>query len=155
MFDGNKAKSQGGAIQLHDVDGFTPRDVTIVNSTFINNEAKTGGGLFDKTKGILTIEGCVFQSNHASESGGSIYSSASSNIIITSIEATENKAKTGGFLYITDSGTTVSLISGSIKNNEAQVGEFIYGPNSESLVVLGHTLDYEGTKEGDYKEVVI
>ncbi len=155
IFDGNNAKSQGGAIQLHDVDGFTPRDVTIINSTFTNNEAKTGGGLFSKTKGILTIEGCEFYSNHASESGGSIYSSASSNVTITNIEAAENEAKTGGFLFITDSGTTVSLITGSIKNNKAQTGEFIYGPNAESFVMLGHALDYNGTKEGVYKEVEI
>ena len=156
VFEGNKAKSQGGAIQIHDVEDYTPRNVTITNSTFTNNKAGNGGGIFSKTKGILDIDNCNFQYNSASGSGGSLYASASSNILMTNVQAKNNEANDkGGFLFITDANTEVSIISGTVEENKAQLGEFIYGNNENSTVKIGKLLKYNGSKEGQYTEVVI
>ena len=100
--------------------------VSIINSTFKNNSAGSGGVI--RTNKNIDIENCSFINNKASRSGGAIYTSYGS-INMKNCSFINNTASSynGGAIYCGYSGTTLGTITNStFINNSAGSGGAIY-----------------------------
>lgn len=117
---GNYANGYGGGVFSH-----SSGTLTIINSTFDDNEAGSGGGALSghfRTGAALSISGSTFSNNVASgggAGGGAIWhhssSGGTSTFTIESSTFSGNQAKGGGAIYFqTFAGTTVT---GSIQNS--------------------------------------
>jgi CSLREA domain-containing protein len=80
--------------------------VTIRSSTFANNSAISGGGLYSWIDGTAKIINSTFFGNTATASGGGL-TDGSSSVSISFSTFTENSAASGGGLAVFSSSTTV------------------------------------------------
>lgn len=120
-FIGNKATQSGGAI-------YSVATVDITNSTFVNNNAQSGGAICNTNGGIMRIKTKnVFEKNEAGN-GGAIWLNGYS--IIENAEFVSNKASgKGGAIYYTTNVNTraVSVSNSQFTNNKSEVnGDDIY-----------------------------
>ncbi len=96
--------------------------ITIINCTFINNEATDYGGAIYSPLGGNTIINCTFESNTAAQSGGAINFNANGNTIINNtFKNNIATANNGGALTITGQNTAgQNIIKGNtFENNKA------------------------------------
>ncbi len=104
---------------------WTGRKATLINSTFINNTAKThnGGGLHLSAINSLLTD-CIFIDNFAREVGGAIYwSGANGNIICSNFINNRVISRGGGIFWDNTNG----IISNStFSNNKADWGGAIF-----------------------------
>ena len=99
----------GGAIEIEN-----DSDVTISNSSFLNNSADDNGGAIDIDRGTLTINNTVFNGNAAGDNGGAISTHSDSvTITITDSEFTNNSAVDDGGAIESYSGDLNLTISGT------------------------------------------
>ncbi|GMH38933.1 hypothetical protein BSKO_06831 [Bryopsis sp. KO-2023] len=87
--DAEKSTTFGGAIRLVEIP-----ETAIVDSSFVHNEANSGGGI-DASGGILLLEGSSFQDNVVTSQGGAIRLSSTNATIIKS-NFTRNTGLLGG-----------------------------------------------------------
>lgn len=87
------------------------------NSSFKNNQASTGGVLFDSGQNAVEIDNCVFTNNKVTGNGGAIYSI--NNIVITNSKFNGNEANYGNVIYSTNK---LKIASSSFLNNRARIG---------------------------------
>ena len=106
---------QGGAI-------YNKGNLTVINSTFINNNADEDGGAIYSYQGHVTIIGSTFSLNGACY-GGAIYNDRSYLTIIDSTFA-GNRAREGGAID-NYAGTSV-IDNATFLNNYAESGGAIY-----------------------------
>jgi predicted outer membrane repeat protein len=86
-FADNYARDNGGAIEI----GYG-NPVTIEDTVFIRNSAKTGGAIFVSTSGTASMRNCRVIDNKASEAGGAIYSAVGKELEIASCTIFGNSA---------------------------------------------------------------
>jgi predicted outer membrane repeat protein len=91
-------------------------NLTINNSTFINNTADNGGAIYND-RGNLTITNSIFINNTATN--GTIYSNVG-NIILNNNTFTNNIVRTGGVISGNKCNTTI--INNLFMNNSAEYG---------------------------------
>lgn len=92
-FINNNAGAEGGAIYLS---GFG-KYYKILNCTFINNHGSAGGAIFAYAN--LTVEDSTFLNNTAINSGGAIYSTKK-DLTLNNIYIENSSAKYGGAIYL-------------------------------------------------------
>ncbi|KZX14713.1 putative outer membrane protein pmp20 precursor [Methanobrevibacter cuticularis] len=109
-FANNIAKLHGGAIYSG---GNASTNLTIKSSTFSNNNANQGGGIYSNR--TLTINSSTIQNNKATNQGGGIYTNVG-NTIISSSKFTSNTAKSGAGIY---SNGSLRISSSTLKSNKA------------------------------------
>mmetsp|Transcript_30611 Transcript_30611/g.39462 ORF Transcript_30611/g.39462 Transcript_30611/m.39462 type:complete len:1348 (-) Transcript_30611:43-4086(-) len=116
----NNTGRNGGALTIYT----SSVETSIIKDTvFSNNFARLYGGAVYFTTGIVTFAGCSFLNNHA-KSGGGIYSSGTGTIItMNSSNFTENVATYGGGGYYLKAGTINSEYL-LFSNNEAKSSNF-------------------------------
>ena len=112
---GSNSNSIGGVIISND-------DITIINSKFINNTAKTGGAIYASTN--VNIINSTFINNTAIADGGAILCIENCNIVNSSYD--NNKALTGGAIYTFNNQISYSIF----KNNSATNAGVIYSTGS-------------------------
>ena len=113
----NAKLSDGGAAILSKVGG-----LTIINCTFINNQAEYGGALYASSGGNKIIN-CTFDSNVATKSGGAVNIDRTNGNTIINNTFKNNIAITnnGGAVVITGNNKGSNLIKGStFENNIAK-----------------------------------
>lgn len=118
-FISNTASSNGGAI-CNTSGGV----ITLTNTSFLNNFAVNGGGLF--ADGKSTLNNTTFSNNTASSNGGAIYSSCSNSARVVYVYGgnfSNNTSNNGSLFYLNngefnigrDSGTSsMPILSGEI-----------------------------------------
>ncbi|MEM7505907.1 MAG: VCBS domain-containing protein [Pseudomonadota bacterium] len=113
-------------------------DVTVLNSSFDNNNAALGGAIANE--GTLRIERSEFFSNGATLAGGAIDSSGTLSIVDSLIR--DNSADSGGSTDagggINTDGTTI-IANTLISNNTGSLGGGIFQSGGD-LTLLGTTL---------------
>ncbi|GMH38974.1 LOW QUALITY PROTEIN: hypothetical protein BSKO_06872 [Bryopsis sp. KO-2023] len=90
--DTEKSTTFGGAILLGEIP-----ETAIVDSSFVHNEANSGGGIATGG-GILLLEGSSFQDNVVTDHGGAIYL-ISTNATIVKSSFTRNAGLQGGAIH--------------------------------------------------------
>ncbi|MBX7105228.1 MAG: hypothetical protein K1X57_14190 [Gemmataceae bacterium] len=117
---GGNSTSAGGAVVI------TDESVTFTDTTFIRNNTNTTGGgaiAITTTDGLLTLNGCNFQSNSTSGTtadGGAIFVGKSTNLAMTDTTMSGNSSGDGGGAVYAYGGVTVSR--STISNNIAVNG---------------------------------
>lgn len=96
-------------------------NLTVIGSTFSNNMANYGGGIWNGDGGALSIIDCVFENNTASDNGGGIYTEE--DLSIENSTFSGNSARlTGGGIYNESSNLTISGSTFSENTTEYQGG---------------------------------
>ena len=119
--------SDGGAIEYYQ--NFGSSECSIINCTFINNTAKSGGAI-GKLAYMNKIKNCTFINNTAN-SGGAIYSDASSKFEIIECTFTNNKANGEGGAIYAYGGLENNVTNCNFTNNKAKNGGAIRMKESE------------------------
>ncbi|WP_058738266.1 Ig-like domain-containing protein [Methanobrevibacter millerae] len=113
----NFTGGHGGAIEWYAVDG------NILNSTFINNNAYTGGALYvGSDSGNINITNSGFLRNNAITIGGAIDLTASS-VAVNNTYFRENTASEGGAIFVGGTGENNFINSSYFTNNIATYGK--------------------------------
>ena len=109
---GDDSKSEGGAITKKNFKGGT-----IVNSTFINNNARTGSAIYwGVSKG--SIDACIFKNNQAIGTG-TIYF-MDNELSISNSLFVNNSANTGAALYSFANSDNITIENTKFINNTAK-----------------------------------
>ncbi|MBN2342260.1 MAG: hypothetical protein JXX29_06895 [Deltaproteobacteria bacterium] len=91
QFTNNTSGGEGGAVFITEKD-----DVTVLNSTFTENEATYGGGL-SSVYATINVEGCLFAENTATVSGGGLEFRAGYDwMTVSNCTIVNNNADTSG-----------------------------------------------------------
>ncbi|WP_455645647.1 C1 family peptidase [Methanosphaera sp.] len=161
----NNSARVGGAIVMHNGTGnmydFTETfyNITIINTTFINNAAEYDGGAIYDVYSNLLIESSTFTNNSARK-GGAIYAD-DSNILIRNSSFTNNTAtKYGGAISVNEINITTQYTI--FDNNTAEYALDIYSPNAREIKFNSTWSDeYETSvildliKESEIPEIII
>ena len=116
----NAKISDGGAAILSKVGG-----LTIINCTFIDNQAEYGGALYSSSGGNTLIN-CTFERNVATKSGGAVNIDGTNNNKIINNTFRNNKANTnnGGAIVITGNNKgNNSIKCNSFEGNTAKYAD--------------------------------
>ena len=123
----NTPKYDGGAIHINGGGVFT-----VINCTFKNNSAKSGGAIINH--GSLTLSGCTFTGNNAMWGSGSSYLNcggavfSDGTLTITNCTFNDNAAsQQGGAIY--NGGTINSVSDCNFNSNAATSGSAVYNTN--------------------------
>jgi hypothetical protein len=157
VFSGNSG-SNGGAV------GTQAENVTVVNTTFANNQATGTGGnpgnggdggalSYDGQNNSLTFCGDVFTGNRAGAQGGAVFRVAyhDENVVIDRSTFDGNSADpTGGLaggLYLEN--TTITMTATTISNNKAHFGGGLWAGQSAvanlvNVTIANNTADLGG-----------
>lgn len=120
LFSGNKGGYQGGAIYIMGVSGMSS---TVLNSTFIGNEASQGGAIY-QDYGSVIIENSTFNGNRAGNVGGALFVNGSGVMNIVNSTFGGNQASGGGAIHLETGAINVS--SSTIAGNSAGIGGAVY-----------------------------
>lgn len=141
IFDGNYADYDGGAIRQN-----MNSQLSIANSTFINNGAKEWGGALYNWLGSLNVENSTISNNTAGIRGGGIFTAGP--LTVTDSKVSNNAAEHGGALYVFQEFFVIEPIvtfnNNTIEGNTAQKGSIVF------YLLLNYTKsDYENNYWGD------
>lgn len=128
LFRNNDASGVDRGTIQNDKTNAVSMDVT--NSTFLNNKATNGGGIYFTGTGSAIIKSCDFTGNTATTSGGGIYNGGKATItknIFTSNGATTS----GGGLY--NSGASTTITSCDFSGNTSASGGGIYSTTASTI----------------------
>jgi hypothetical protein len=116
-FNANHAGVKGGAIFNED------GEVSVSNSTFSSNDARSGGAIFNDA--VFTVNNSIFTGNQA-ERGGAIKNFIG-NLVITGSTIENNQADYGGGIHNSTSGSPneLSISNTTIALNTADSGSGI------------------------------
>ena len=117
-FVNNTAENYGGGLYNNSISIFT-------NTTFDNNTARYGGGIYSDYQSSFNLINTVFNSNRATDYGGAIYNYDTNNdsTIVNSI-FDGNTSKFGGAIYNDYSSAVGTNLT--FANNQAESGAAIY-----------------------------
>lgn len=121
--------SQGGGAWI------TADNITITNSTFSENQAELGAGLFAIARESLTLTSLTVSNNTATELGGGLVA-AGSNVAVSDSVVSGNQSLEGfvGGAYLGSFGGTFSVTNTRISDNtSARVG---------GAYIVGYTEDF-------------
>ncbi|MBX7106303.1 MAG: right-handed parallel beta-helix repeat-containing protein, partial [Gemmataceae bacterium] len=138
-FSGNKASSNGGAINTT-----TNASVTLTGCTFTNNTATSSGGAVAIGAGtnLLTVTNSTFTGNSAGVQGGAIQGGSTITLTVSGSTFTSNTATTGGGAI--NVGVGMHSISNSTfsKNNgggASGVGGALNLPSANTVVGISNS----------------
>ena len=126
MVDSNQGQV-GGAIFAN-----SGCNISLLNSSFVNNYAEEGGAVVFSTVDSFTVEGelmirdCDFTGNSA-RNGGVLHIKFQSRVFIENSSFHDNQGVSGGVLYLNHSQVHIS--STNFTNNSAQIGGSVYVHN--------------------------
>ncbi|KAA0139974.1 hypothetical protein FYZ48_08595 [Gimesia chilikensis] len=162
FFDDNSADRDGGAIANFGVSlilsGTTVRDseaqqfggglyndqeegtVSISESSFINNVAVSGAGIYNQELGVINLDLSDVLQNTASSDGGGIYNTSSAIINVQRTTVDGNRALNGAGIF-NDDVAQLNLFDSTISNNIA-VGDGggLYNNSFEASSVVNATI---------------
>jgi predicted outer membrane repeat protein len=129
----SNSASQGGAMFFDDTianDGITRSEVTLTNSTFSQNTARSIGGGIRSFRTQLNIFGTVFERNTAEGDGGGLFGSASTiNVTNSTFSNNISRATTtnigvlgGGAINASQLTVTSSIFWGNQAVENSQIG---------------------------------
>lgn len=125
-FDGGAVKATGTS------------NVTIKNSSILNNEARFGSAIYSFNSVNITIENVTVTGNKGRNSGGVFCVDGSSNLTINGENTLiENNSGLGAGGVIWLSNGTVNLNEGTIRNNTGSGNGAIYLSSANSKVNVG------------------
>ncbi len=115
IFQNGKMSDVGAAVWSED------GSLTIINCTFINNQAAYGGAFYAPVGGN-TIINCTFESNTATQSGGAININKNKNTIINNtFKSNIANINNGGAIVITGDNDGKNIIKGNtFEGNKAK-----------------------------------
>ncbi|MBE6623800.1 MAG: hypothetical protein E7621_06435 [Ruminococcaceae bacterium] len=131
-FDGNNAKTNGGALYISYTTASTVNStVKVNNSVFKDNISGANGGavyatehIVEKDKLVLSIKDTEFNGNASAEYGGAVYLTAKVDSYMKNVDFIGNKAGSdeqkayGGAVYMT-SGSSLELDTAIFNENES------------------------------------
>lgn len=138
LFRGNAVTDYGGAIELWNVSDFS-----ISSTTFDENTATIGGGVFIHRSFGNVIDSLLRKNNAAAHGGGIYHESDDLTASVLTVERTtlwENNAKQGGAIYNVTADLT--LLNDTLASNTAEDGGGIYNTISGRVVIRHSTLAY-------------
>jgi hypothetical protein len=94
-------------------------DVTLTNSTFSDNRAARGGGIFNDDDGSVTLADSIFSSNTAGGDGGGI-TNVGGAVTVTESTFSDNSAPEGGGIY--NYAATLNVTDSTFSGNSADYG---------------------------------
>ncbi len=100
LFRGNYSSARGGGI-------FNTGELTVTNSSIVDNASNLGGGIANLGEGILFLHASQIIENVADSWGGGIYSPGSAEIQFSTIK--DNSGELGGGIYRGGSEVTGTL----------------------------------------------
>ncbi len=114
---------------------------TLINCTFIDNDAEFGGGLSINVSSSPTVFNCRFLGNLADQGGG-VYVSASSSVLLVNCTLGGNVANEGG--GVITCGGSATMINCTLSDNTAiNAGGGMYvcdgTPSLANCIVWGNT----------------
>ncbi|WP_417382109.1 choice-of-anchor Q domain-containing protein [Gimesia sp.] len=140
MFDDNTANRDGGAIANFGVslslNGTIVRDsvaegdggglfneqeegaVDLINTTFINNEAVSGGAIYNAELGTINLDLSDLLNNTASANGGGIFNTAEGTVTVHRTTVDGNIALDGAGIF-NDDIAELNLVDSTVSNNVA------------------------------------
>lgn len=135
LFVSNTADS-GAAIRLN---GGT---LSVARALFTDNIATTTGGAIDIATGTVTVTDSTFYQNHADRGGGLYAAGASTDTSVVASTLLANRANLGGALYIDGSGGVFSLQSSIAAQSLdlAGVSEALECDGSQPITSAGYNL---------------
>lgn len=89
---------------------------SVVDCTFVNNSATTGGAIYWAAEDG-TISNCNFINNSASGSGGAIYWIAENGTISNCNFTNNSAADSGGAIYLDNNSNSVTISNSDFRNN--------------------------------------
>lgn len=93
VFSNNTAGSNGGGLVIW---SSTPTSVSIINSSFVDNQASYGAGLALRENSSVTCTDLLVQNNSATEGGGmAMYESAQVRCAVVGVPGYIARAKIG------------------------------------------------------------
>ncbi|MGD9127712.1 MAG: right-handed parallel beta-helix repeat-containing protein, partial [Planctomycetia bacterium] len=118
-------------------------EVSVLNSTFTQNEAQASGGGIYAELGNVTITGCTFYQNTAGERGGGVYSFYNSTQVDDSAFE-ENFAQSGGGIFENGNNSSSTSIANSTftKNFGTSGGGGIFSWDGQEITITGSTFDH-------------
>jgi predicted outer membrane repeat protein len=128
-FTGNHADEVGGAIDCFLF--LDPQDIAVSNSTFEDNDARSGGAIFGTDESNMSITNCAFTRNRAVSPGfaeGGAITALGMSITVTNSRFSDNVAEgrnaQGGAISTVDPNFRPSTIASSVFNgNHAIAGD--------------------------------
>ena len=162
FFDDNSADRDGGAIANFGVSlilsGTTVRDseaqqfggglyndqeegaVSISQSSFINNVAVSGAGIYNQELGVVNLDLSDIVQNTASSDGGGIYNTSSAVVNVQRTTVDGNRALNGAGIY-NDDVAQLNLFDSTVSNNVAAGdGGGLYNNSFEASSVVNATI---------------
>ena len=118
IFKDSYSKLYGGVINSNQ------GEITLINCTFSNNVALSGGAIFAKY-GSLNIEDSLFINNYAEIFGGAI-TSIGTTLNMNNVISRNNKADVDGGVVYSFDDTSVRVINSNFVNNSANNGGALF-----------------------------
>ncbi|WP_432937985.1 right-handed parallel beta-helix repeat-containing protein [Kribbella sp. CA-253562] len=152
--EGNRTDGEGGGIATS-LGALTVTGTSAAPSRIVDNEARTGAGLFnsgepgpDGLPSIATISHTTFQGNAASGAGGGIFVGHEGELVVADSTFTANTAAEYGGAVAAVAKTTVSLTRGALQQNVAGgAGGGLFSGTEGPVSVTGVTVT--GNQAGD------
>lgn len=142
-FSDNSASSQGGALSVGPL-----ALVTVQNSSFLANQAATGGAVFTSASSVTTDSTTIFENNAAVERGGAILLDAAAGLTVTgsrfSLNRTQANGLGGAIFGAVNTVITIQSSSTFGPNNSAQSGGAIFTEGT-ALTVTDSAFNANGT----------
>ncbi len=134
VITGGRNVSLGGGMYNN---GSSP---TLINCSFLSNQANTGGGALYSENSIPTLINCNFLSNQANIGGGAIYF-IDSRPVVTNCNFQNNLSQVGGAISnnsrfsLNRSTSNIALTNCSFQNNQASDSGGAIGVGSVTAIV--------------------
>ena len=149
IFTNNTATESAGAL------GWERKgNGNIEKNTFKNNNAPTGGAIYQNSATNVTIANSIFESNTASENGGAIFWDNGTKGKIIESTFKNNKADGfGGAIFSND--TDNEIISNCLfENNKAQDGGALYFEDTNGIIKESNFTNNAANKESGYSGAI-
>ncbi|MBD3636645.1 MAG: gliding motility-associated C-terminal domain-containing protein [Crocinitomicaceae bacterium] len=139
LFDGiDNSGLVAGAIETQGL------NVEILNCSFVQNKADSGGAIHVAGSGQTLIQNCTFWGNNATNNGGAIYVQGNTTVTVMNNTFYENTSSNGlGQVLFSDNGPTVNLQNNAGAGNG--VGEQLMEPTCCSFISNGGNIFKQNT----------
>jgi len=153
-FDANESADDGGALSFAPLDA--SHDLSVVDSTFMDNLASGDGGAIHVSKGgEVTLRGLALHTNAANRDGGAVYLSETDSASAIQLWFFGNQAAgEGGAWYEDGLGGPTTFTNNLVVENSAADGGGLYLGSSPAAYVVNNTLvGNDATRDGGHVKI--